>query len=90
MPNANRQQKCSNNDLTSVVKTVEVENEFHFLVKYKHYDQLRNVLFSRLSCPEFDQLNEQNKFGYMITRKHVARLVGQFIVDAFDNRPASL
>ena len=82
-----RQPKCSNNDVTAVVKTFEVENEFHFLVKCKQYDQLRIVLFSRLSCPEFDQLNDQNKFCFMLTRPHVARLVGQFIIDAFDLRP---
>ena len=72
------------------VKTCEIENEFHFLVKCKQYDQLRNVLFSRLSCPEFDQLNDQNKFCYMLTRTHVARIVGQFIIDAFDNRPVKI
>ena len=85
-----KQPKCSNNDVTAGVKTFEVENEFHFLVKCKQYDQLHIVLFSHLSCPEFDQLNDQNKFCYLLTRKHVARLVGQFIVDAFDNRPVSL
>ena len=83
-----KQPNCTNNDSAAAVKTFDVENEFHFLVKCKQYDHLRNVLFSRLSCPEFDQLNEQNKFCYMLTRTHVARLVGQFIVDAFDNRPA--
>ena len=47
-------------------------------------------MFSRLSCPEFDQLNDQNKFCYMLTRTHVARIVGQFIIDAFDNRPVKI
>ena len=84
-----KQPKCTNNDVNTAVKTFEVENEFHFLVQCKQYEHLRNVLFSRLSCPEFDQLNEQNKFCYMLTRAHIARLVGQFIVDAFDNRPIS-
>ena len=84
-----KQPKCTNNDVNTAVKTFEVENEFHFLVQCKQYEHLRNVLFSRLSCPEFDQLNEQNKFCYMLTRTHIARLVGQFIVDAFDNRPIS-
>ena len=46
--------------MSQPVITCEVENEFHYLVKCKQYDQLRNVLFSRLSCPEFDQLNDQN------------------------------
>ena len=84
-----KQPKCANNDENSAVKTYDVENEFHFLVKCKQYDHLRTVLFSRLSCPEFDHLNDQNKFCYMLTRTHIARIVGQFIVDAFDSRPVS-
>ena len=62
-----KQPKCTNNDVAAAVKTFEIENEFHFLVKCKQYDQLRIVLFSHLSCPEFDQLNDQNKFCYMLT-----------------------
>ena len=85
-----KQPKCTNNDVTVAVQTFEVENEFHFLIKCKQYDHLRNVLFSDLSCPEFDQLNDQNKFCYMLTRTHVARIVGKFIVDAFDNRPVKI
>ena len=44
------------------------------------------VLFLRLSCPEFDQ----NKFCYMLTRTSVARIVGQFIIDAFDYRSVNI
>ena len=44
-----KQPKCSNNDVTGVFKTFEVENDFHILVKFKHYEQLRNVFFSCLS-----------------------------------------
>ena len=83
-----RQPKCTNN--VGTVKTFEVENEFHFLVKCKQYDHIRNALFAKLSCPEFDQLNEQNKFCYMLTRPNVARTVGQFIIDAFDERPVKI
>ena len=39
---------------------------------------------------EIDQLNDQNKFCYMLTRTHVAPIVGQFIIDAFDNRPVKV
>ena len=42
-----------------------VGDEFHFLLECKQYDNLRNVLLGRLSCPEFDQLNNQNKFCYI-------------------------
>ena len=69
-------------------KLSKLKMNFTFLCK--QYDQLRNVLFSRLSCPEFDQLNDQNKFCYMLTRTHVARIVGQFIIDAFDSRPVKI
>ena len=72
---------------TAAVKTFDVENEFHFLVICKQYVKLRSALYSHLSCPEFDQLNNQNKFCYMLTHTPVARLVGQFIIDAFDDRP---
>ena len=34
-----------------------------------------------------DQMNDQNKFCYMLTCPQVARIVGQFIIDAFDARP---
>ena len=70
-----------------IQKVEDVENEFHFLVICKQYVKLRSVLYSHLSCPEFDQLNDQNKFCYMLTHTPVARLVGQFIIDAFDDRP---
>ena len=70
-----KQPKCANNDENSAVKTYDVENEFHFLIKCKQYDHLRTVLFSW--------------FCYMLTRTHIARIVRQFIVDAFDSRPVS-
>ena len=85
-----KQPKCTNNVATAAGKTFYVEHEFHFLLECKQYDNLRNVLLGRLSCPEFDQLNNQNKFCYMLTRPSVARIVGQFIIDAFDERPLKI
>ena len=82
-----RQPKCKNCIVTTPHDQMEVENEFHFLINCKQYDHLRSVLFSKLSCPQFDQLNDQNKFCYMLTCPLVARIVGQFIIDAFDARP---
>ena len=81
------QPKCKNNCAATPPSKFDVENEYHFLMCCKQYDQLRSVLFSKLSCPQFDQMNDQNKFCYMLTCPSVARLVGQFIVDAFDARP---
>ena len=82
-----RQPKCKNNCTTTPPSKFDVENEYHFLMCCKQYDHLRSVLFSKLSCPQFDQMNDQNKFCYMLTCPSVARCVGQFIVDAFDARP---
>ena len=82
-----KQPKCKNNCAATPPSKFDVENEFHFLMCCKQYDHLRSVLFTKLSCPQFNQMNDQNKFCYMLTCPAVARLVGQFIVDAFDARP---
>ena len=82
-----RQPLCKNSIVSSHSDQLEVENEFHFLMYCKQYDNLRSVLFSKLSFPQFDQMNDQNKFCYMLTCPLVARIVGQFIIDAFDSRP---
>ena len=82
-----RQPQCENIIVTTPPDKLQVENEFHFLMHCKQYDRLRSVLFSKLSCLQFDQMNDQNKFCYMLTCPLVARLVGQFIIDAFDSRP---
>ena len=82
-----RQPQCKNCIVTTPPDQLEVENEFHFLMYCNQYDHLRSVLFSKLSCPQFDQMNDQNKFCYMLTCPLVARIVGQFIIDAFDARP---
>ena len=82
-----RQPLCKNSIVSSHSDQLEVENEFHFLMYCNQYADLRSVLFSKLSCPQFDQMNDQNKFCYMLTCPLVARIVGQFIIDAFDSRP---
>ena len=82
-----RQPQCKNCIVTTPPDQLEVENEFHFLMHCNQYDHLRSVLFSKLSCPQFEQMNDQNKFCYMLTCPQVARIVGQFIIDAFDARP---
>ena len=73
--------------IVAIVETMVIED---FMYKMKQKVNFRCVLFSKLSCPEFDQLNDQNKFCYMLTRPNVARIVGQFIIDAFDDRPVKV
>ena len=67
-----RQPQCKNCIVTTPSDQLVVENEFHFLMYCKQYDNLRPVLFSKLSCPHFDQMNDQNKFCYMLTCPLVA------------------
>ena len=50
------------------------------------YSDLRQHLYSSIPIPNFEQLNDNNKFICMLTHDSVARLVGQYIVKAFDVR----
>ena len=82
-----KQQQCKNSIVTTPPDQLAVENEFYFLMHCNQYDHLRSVLFSKLSCPQFDQMNDQNKFCYILTCPLVGRIVDQFIIDAFDSWP---
>ena len=53
------QPKCKNNCAATPPSKFDVENEFHFLMCCKQYDHLRSVLFKKLSCPQFNQMNDQ-------------------------------
>ena len=83
------QPKCKNvaNNLDDNLK--DVENEFHFLIVCSQYESLRNVLFSKIE-PIFNTMTDQNKFVYLLTNQSVSKIVAQFIIDAFDNRPVKM
>ena len=68
------------------VKNVSVEDELHFLCTCSHYANLRADLYSKINIPNFSELNNNDKFRYMLTTPTIARNVGQFIIDAFDSR----
>ena len=61
-----------------------VENEFHFLMKCSQYDQLRTEMFARIQAVDFSfsEISVQNKFIFLLTTQHAAKIVAQFIVDA--------
>ena len=64
-----------------------VEDEYHFLLHCRQYSDLRQHLYSNIPAPNFINLSDNDKFVYLLTNVSVARLVGQFITNAFDARP---
>ena len=63
-----------------------MENEYHFLMKCSQYDTIRYEMFAKIQVVEFPLLNDYEKFIFLLTTQSVAKLVAQFIVDAFDAR----
>ena len=63
-----------------------VENEYHFLMECSQYDSIRSKMFEKIQAAEFNVLNDDAKFIFLLTNQSVAKLVAQFIVDAFDAR----
>ena len=45
-------------------------------------------MFAQVQAVEFTQMNDLAKFVFLMTTQSVAKLVAQFIVDAFDERLA--
>ena len=54
------------------------------------YDQLRSEMFARVQAVDFAQMNDLAKFVFLLTTQSVAKIVAQFIVNAFDERLAQL
>ena len=84
------QPKCLNivSNLSDSMK--HVENEYHFLMKCSQYDQLRSEMFAQIQAADFAQMNDLEKFIFLLTTQSVAKIVAQFIVDAYDERTAQL
>ena len=82
------QPKCENivSDLSDSMK--HVENEYHFLMKCSQYDQLRSQMFVQIQAVDFAEMNDPDKFVFLLTTQCVAKIVAQFIVDAYDERVA--
>ena len=84
------QPECENivSNLSDEAK--HVENEYHFIMKCSQYDQLRHEMFAQIQAVEFLQMNDDSKFIFLLTNQSVAKLVAQFIVNAFDARLSQL
>ena len=84
------QPKCENivSNLSDEAK--HIENEYHFIINCSQYDQLRSEMFAQIQAVEFFQMNDDAKFIFLLTTQYVAKLVAQFIVNAFDARLSQL
>ena len=82
------QPKCKNKILCNQ-NILEVEDERHFLINCHQYIDLRNELFKKVTelFPNFYTTCDYEKFYILLNSSNIARIVGQFIVDAFDERP---
>ena len=77
---------CCQPECISSSPTRFVEDEVHFLCICKQYDNLRNDLYTKVDFPMFSTMTIHNKFNLLLTHPPLAKIVGQFIVDAFDTR----
>ena len=60
------------------------------LLKIKdQYKKLRLILFADVSIcfPDFVLLSDYEKFNFLLTKSNIAKIVGQFIINAIDQRP---
>ena len=80
-----KQPKCTNQTVPNC--ELLVEDEVHFMLHCKQYEKLRSDLYSKVCLPGFSELTDRLKFKYLLTCENIARIVGQFVIDAFDKRP---
>ena len=57
-------------------------------MKCSQYDQLRSQMFVQIQAVDFAEMNDPDKFVFLLTTQSVAKIVAQFIVDAYDERIA--
>ena len=84
------QPNCDNTVSNLSDNAKHIENEYHFIMKCSQYDQLRSEMFAQIQAVEFSQMNDVAKFIFLLTTQSVAKLVAQFIVNAFDARLSQL
>ena len=78
-----KQPKCVNQTGNSEFL---VEDEMHFMLHCKQYEKLRSELFLKVDIPCFSQMTDLLQFKHLLTCDHLARFVGQYVIDAFDQR----
>ena len=70
--------------MSGIVKWALVYNRY--LMKCSQYDQLRSEMFAKIQAVDFAQMNDHDKFVLLLTTQSLAKIVAQFIVDAYDER----
>ena len=80
-----KQPQCVNQTVINCEPVVE--DELHFLLHCKQYEKLRSDMLSNVDLPGFYQLTDRLKFKYLLTCENLARVVGQYTINAFDKRP---
>ena len=69
----------------------DVEDENHFLLICSKYDQLRQILYSKI--PEFNNyvvLDTNEKLKFLVNHPNMVKQTAKFIVDAFEYRSTLL
>ena len=84
------QPNCDNNVSNLSDEAKHIENEYHFIMKCSQYDQLRSEMFAQIQAVKFFQMNDDEKFIFLLTTQSVAKVVAHFIVNAFDARLSQL
>ena len=80
---------CIQPNCANLNTNLVVEDERHFLICCDQYKNLRLKLFADVSIcfPDFVLLSDYEKFNFLLTKSNIAKIVGQFIINAFDQRP---
>ena len=77
-------------DYFALAESQPTSATLHFNMKCSQYDQLRSEMFAQIQAVEFFQMNDDAKFNFLLTTQSVAKVVAQFIVNAFDARLSQL
>ena len=62
------------------------ESEIHFLLHCSRHNILRLQLFSKVEDDSFRDLNDLNKFKFLVNNPDIAKQTAQYVIDAYDNR----
>ena len=62
------------------------ESEIHFLLHCSRHSMLRVQLFSKVEDDSFSDLNDLDKFKFLVNNPEIAKQTAQYVIDAYDNR----
>ena len=62
------------------------ESEINFLLHCSRHSMLRVQLFSKVEDDSFSDLNDLDKFKFLVNNPEIAKQTAQYVIDAYDNR----